>query len=619
MRSSRILARVSQAALVAAAASMIAPLAASAADALLSGTVVSAAGAKMGGVTVSAKPVGGTIRTSVFTDEAGNYYFPPLPEGKYLVTAQAVTFGTGKDDVDLSGNRQANFSLSPVDDFVRQLSGGDLLSALPASTDEEARLKRIVRDNCTGCHTPSYPLQHRFDEAGWTAILDLMKQVNVLGVYQGPEHKPNGIIESHEKELAAYLASARGPGPTSMKFKLQPRPSGEAARVVFKEYDIPVNPDSGRPQRTDTNDGTDWMLGTPSTLGNMVHDAWADLDGNLVFTNNTPNHWLTIGRIDAKTGAVKALKLDGPNGFAVNTHGLTRDPNGIFWFNTSPTVQPNHGGLGRLDPKTDTIEVFVPPANMSGTGGAPTVDWDGTGKIWAGAPDGALRFDPQTKEFTAFKSATLKTQNGNGTTYGAAGDRDGNGWWAQMMIDTVGHGVAATGASSEVKLSPVKAELDLVTADEKKVYANFVEPDFNTPLPWEQGPRRMGADKNGDVLYVGDSWGGNLARINTRTMETTYIPTPNPDGQQPYHVVVDKNHNAWTNLWSTDQILRYDPAANKWTAFDLPTRGTEARYISLLERDGGMEVVIPEYRPNKIAVMTFRSQADIDALKQQAQ
>jgi streptogramin lyase len=598
---------------------MIAPFAASAADALLSGTIVSAAGEKMGGVTVSAKPIGGAIRTSVFTDAAGNYYFPPLPEGKYQVMAQAVTFATGKGEVDLSGNKQANFTLSPVDDFVRQLSGGDLLTALPANTDEEARLKRIVRNNCTGCHTPSYPLQHRFDEAGWTAILDLMKQVNVLGVYQGPEHKPNGIIESHEKELAAYLASARGPGPTSMKFKLQPRPSGEAARVVFKEYDIPVNPDAGWPQRTDTNDGTDWMLGTPSVLGNIIHDAWPDLDGNLVFTNNTPNHWLTIGRIDAKTGVVKALKVEGPNGFAVNTHGLTRDPNGIFWFNTSPTLQPNHGGLGRLDPKTDTIDVFLPPADMSGTGGAPTVDWDGTGKIWVSAPDGALRFDPQTKEFTGFKSVTLKTQNGNGTTYGTAGDRDGNGWWAEMMVDTIGHGVATTGKSSEVKLLPLKGELDLVTPEEKKFYANFVEPDFNTPLPWEQGPRRMGTDKNGDVLYVGDSWGGNLARINTKTMEATYIPTPNPDGQQPYHVVVDKNHNAWTNLWTTDQILRYDPSANQWTAFDLPTRGTEARYISLLERDNGMEVVIPEYRPNKIAVMTFRSQADIDALQKQSQ
>jgi hypothetical protein len=32
-----------------------------------------------------------------------------------------------------------------------------------------------------------------------------------------------------------------------------------------------------------------------------------------------------------------------------------------------------------------------------------------------------------------------------------------------------------------------------------------------------------------------------------------------------------------------------------------------------------MEVVIPEFRPNKIAVMSFRSQADIDALQKQAQ
>ena len=30
-------------------------------------------------------------------------------------------------------------------------------------------------------------------------------------------------------------------------------------------------------------------------------------------------------------------------------------------------------------------------------------------------------------------------------TYGAAGDRDGNGWWAQMALDTVGHGDGASG------------------------------------------------------------------------------------------------------------------------------------------------------------------------------
>ena len=43
-------------------------------------------------------------------------------------------------------------------------------------------MKRLVRNNCTGCHTPSYVLQHRFDEAGWSAIIDLMKRVNVYGV-----------------------------------------------------------------------------------------------------------------------------------------------------------------------------------------------------------------------------------------------------------------------------------------------------------------------------------------------------------------------------------------------------------------------------------------------------
>ena len=47
------------------------PASAGAADALLSGAVKSASGEAMGGVTVSAKA--GTITTTVFSDEAGNY------------------------------------------------------------------------------------------------------------------------------------------------------------------------------------------------------------------------------------------------------------------------------------------------------------------------------------------------------------------------------------------------------------------------------------------------------------------------------------------------------------------------------------------------------------------
>ena len=115
----------------------------------------------------------------------------------------------------------------------------------------------------------------------------------------------------------------------------------------------------------------------------------------------------------------------------------------------------------------------------------------------------------------------------------------------------------------------------------------------------------MGTDKAADVLWVGNSWGANLARINTKTNETTYVPLPN--GQQPYHVHVDKQHRPWTNLWGADRVMRYDPQSDAWTAFDLPTRGAEPRYISLLERDGApTQVVLPYFRARKVAVMTLR-------------
>jgi len=246
-----------------------------AADAVLSGTITSAAGEKLGGITVSAKPAGGTVTTSVFTDESGNYYFPPLPAGKYRVWAQAVSFATAKAEVDLSAARKQGFVLNPIKDFVRQLPGNVMLSALPEESDQDKRMKRMVRNNCTGCHTPSYILQHRFDEAGWNAIIELMKNANVYGTFVGNERKPAGILDYHQKELAAYLARARGPGESAMKFKPDPRPSGESARVMFKEYDVPLDADSGLPSNFVQNDGSDWSLGTPSVLipGWGVHDA----------------------------------------------------------------------------------------------------------------------------------------------------------------------------------------------------------------------------------------------------------------------------------------------------------------------------------------------------------
>jgi len=588
------------------------------ADQLLAGAITSASGQKLEGVTVSAKRDGTTITTSVYTDQDGNYYFPPLADGKYQVWAQALGFETAKGSVDLSAVKRQDLVLQAMTDSerrIRQLPGELLVAALPEETEDDARIKKIFTNQCTGCHTPGYVLQFRFDEAGWNKIINMMKVIPA--VFQGPGAKPNAIIEYNQKPLAAYLARARGPGETSMKFTPRPRPTGEAARVTWTLYDVPLNPDTGigTVSKYNTNDGTDWSLGTTSRIGQLPHDGGMGLDGNLYYTVNAPNRGVTIGKVDSKTGEVKYLKVTASNGNAATAHGIVRDGDGNFWFD----VNPGRRSLGKLDVKSEKITVYQTPQNMSPLGGAVTMDVDGKGKVWASAPDGVLQFDPVTEKFTDFKS-TLPFKNAKGTnsTYGAAGDRDGNGWWAQMAFDTIGKADMTTGKVSEITLPLLKNELDRATPAAREFYENFSERTNGNPLPWSQGPRRMGTDKNGDVLWVGNSWGSTLARIDTKTLETAIIPFPDKT-MQPYHIAVDNNHNVWANLWTSDHIAKYDPSASKWTTFDLPVRGTEIRHVSLLERDGKTQVIVPVYRSSQMGVMTLRSEAELAELKAKVQ
>ena len=598
------------------ATSLLAATAAHAADQLLSGTITSHSGQKLEGVTVSAKLEGSTITTSVYTDTAGNYFFPPLPTGKYRVWAQTLGFETSKGAVELSAARRQDFTLQEMTDSerrFRQLPGEMMVAALPEASADDARAKKIFMNNCTGCHSTSYVLQFRFDEAGWNKIIDLMKVVPVTGVYPGPNAKPNQIIERHQRQLAAYLARARGPGESSMKVVARARPTGEAARAVWTLYDLPLNPDAGIGTRYHANDGTDWSQGTTSKMGQLPHDGALGLDGTIYFTSNNPNRGVTIGKVDSVTGAVKYLKADAANGLAATAHGLARDRAGNLWFD----INPGRRALGKLDTATEKITIYQTPTCMSPVGGAVTIDVDGKGMVWASTPSGAVRFDPVAEKFTEFKSSIPeRNPRGSGATYGAAGDRDGNGWWAQMAMDTVYRGDVATGKATEIKMPDVK--VDRMFGADRAFYEAVSDLGFNAPLPWSQGPRRMGTDKNADLLWVGNSFGSSFAKINTKTLETTIIPLPDP-AMQAYHIAVDSKHNVWGNLWTSDRIVRLDPGTSAWTIFDLPVRGTEIRHIALLERGDKISVVMPVYRTSQMGVMTLRSEAELAALNAKAQ
>ena len=179
-----------------------------------------------------------------------------------------------------------------------------------------------------------------------------MKNVNVYGIYR--RRQPAAVRHPRLSPEGARRLSRQGPRPRRERHEASSSSRAPPARPrawCSREYDVPLDADAGLPANFVQNDGSDWSLGTPSVMipGWGVHDAWLDFQGDLWFTCNIPNKQITIGRITTKTGAVKLFAVPAPQGLMAQTHGMTRDPNGIIWFN----VNPGRGGIGRIDPKTE--------------------------------------------------------------------------------------------------------------------------------------------------------------------------------------------------------------------------------------------------------------------------
>ena len=158
---------------------------------LLTGTIKTAAGANMEGVTVSARGVGKTFTTTVFTDAAGEFYFPQIDAGNYKVWAQAVGFEAGILDLDVTGavHRQ-DFTMRPMKDFTLQLRGDEMVASLPDESYQDRKMKEVFRLSCGGCHNQNMALKDRFDEKGWKTIITLMSRIATSGTARGKTRFP---------------------------------------------------------------------------------------------------------------------------------------------------------------------------------------------------------------------------------------------------------------------------------------------------------------------------------------------------------------------------------------------------------------------------------------------
>jgi len=181
---------------------------------------------------VSAKPGWRHHHHHGADDEAGRYYFPPLALENPRV-AQALSFATARGEIDL-GAVKSRTSRFGDGGFLPAIAGNVMTVGVPEDDEQDKRMKVIVRNNCTACHTAATccSIARR---GGWSAIVELMKNVNVYGTFVGAggrvRHPP-----TFTRRACGLSRKARGPGAISgengMKVKLEPRASASGTRHV---------------------------------------------------------------------------------------------------------------------------------------------------------------------------------------------------------------------------------------------------------------------------------------------------------------------------------------------------------------------------------------------------
>jgi streptogramin lyase len=564
-------------------------------EGLLTGTVRSTAGAPVEGVAVSAQIAGEPITTSVYTAADGRYFFPPMKEGRYKVWAQAIGLERNESTTDLGdGTKRLDFSMKKTTDIIRQLSGYQVMAALPEDTRAHRRGKVLFQKMCTYCHESSTAMRDRFDQHGWETIVRVM-----TGGFNPANTKP---LTPPQMELATYLTEMRGPGPSPMKPQVF-RPKGEATLAAVYEYDVEYEGGG-----YSAHNGSDWRYGQASSAGGngAMHDATIDDAGNLWFTAPSSIGKRTVARVDRVTGKVTdfAVPLDKGPGVA-RAHGIYRAADGTIYFNASPRIAYLDGTLGMIDAKAQKVESLAPPSGMTLVSG--WLGGDSKGYVWTASgttkQGAALRFDPRTKTFTQFLSPTA------GLTYGVAGDADGNGWWMGVNDDVVVHGDAATGKITEIRL-PAQPPAEYVKPGD-------FEPGEEIPQPGiggKQSPRRPYADLRGTALWVPNFYGNTMVRIDTRSKAVKYYSVPYP-AMNPYEAAVDSKGRVWLTFQNSDELGRFDPASNAWTMYSYPTRGMAQRQNHMYEKDGVLQFISASGPSHRVGRFVIRSAQDVQALR----
>jgi len=311
------------------------------------------------------------VRTTVYTDAAGKFEFPRMQAGSYtLRIATPVPFKPyRRDGVSIDGATKLedivlervsdSDSLPASPELESQLSGAEILWNLPGSAEEKAMLQK----NCSGCHSWQQIFRSRYDEHGWSLIVDRM--MHFSGTAIAVRNRPMSAPDSEYTTLVKFLTRVRGPEAfQDAPLRVFPRPRGQGTRVVVTEFELPQQ-----------------LL--------ALHDAALDNQGNVWFTSHKTRY---VGKMDPKTGIFTEYTLPLTPGSMPGSHHQVVDKNGIVWISENWAHQ-----LNRLDPKTGDVHQALieskTPINAPSFGNF-TLDADGF--VWDGRANRIVKMDPMT-------------------------------------------------------------------------------------------------------------------------------------------------------------------------------------------------------------------------------
>jgi streptogramin lyase len=496
----------------------------------LSGTVSSKEEGPMEGVLVSAQRSGSPITITVVSDAKGGYRFAgdKLGPGRYAIRIRAAGYdleGPSEAEVKAGTQGPLDLRLRKTGDLAAQLTNAEWMASMPGTPQEKRALL-----NCIACHTLERVARSKFtSEEFIKTVLPRMQAYVNQSIPGAPQlRKGERLMEERGdqrvqvyRELGEFLARINLSKSATWNYELKtfPRPTGDATRVVYTEYDLPRK------------------LAQP-------HDVILDAKGTIWYSAFGDQK---IGRVDPASGAVKEYdiaisKPDYPTGVLA----LRIDREGKLWLGNM-----YQASIAKFDPASEQFMYFSPPPedNLSSTQLNQVSPYNSgvDGKVWAQNSGfaGVHRFDVRTGKSETW--APFKDSKEPHNIYDVISDSHNNAFFTDFRQQHIGRIDAKTG---EVTL-------------------------YETPTKGSS-PRRGSMDSR-DRLWFGEYRGHNIGMLDTQSgvIKEWKVPTP---FSAPYDVVLDKDEHAWTGSMTTDRIARLDTRNGRFVEYLLP-RSTNIRRV----------------------------------------